>query len=734
MRKIILFLILSQISLINYGQIIANHTIVSDFDKIPASYIAEVKKMMVSFPGESHSVAYRTGMELLEALYPAYTCNVASGESYTDQYLRVDAGLSAGEKFWYTWYAYPSGSRPAVSNTIKSAIESYSYHDHPMHVLGFGWCYDMIAGSTSSSTDASYGCHWYGWSDGGPNGDLCWGLDGADNSITGNAVCMDTYLGATEDYISYCKSKGYVTKVIFTTGPVDLYYAGESGYQGYLKHEYIRNYVKDDASRILFDYADILCYDDDGSINTITWNGHTYPAITATNLGAANIGHIGSSGAIRLAKAQWWLLARIAGWNGVTSTVPVTSIAVTGAGGATTISTTGGTLQLSAAILPANASNKSVTWTVANGTGQATISTGGLVTAVADGTVTARATANDGSGVYGTLVITETNQVISCERITFNASSGTITDNSGSSDYQNNMTCEKLIQPTGGGTITLTFTAFSTEASYDLVRVYAGSTTSAPLLGTFSGSTLPPVLTSSGGSMLIRFTTDGSVVAAGWSATYTSGPPPPTGCINETFTTASGTITDNSGSSNYQNNMACEKLIQPIGGGKITLTFSSFSTESGYDFVRVYDGSTTSATLLGTYSGNSLPPALMSKTGSMLIRFTTDGSVVAVGWIAIYTSSAHGGKGISELEILQDIKLVAYPNPTSGILTIKSSVSEEETYTIDLINVSGQVILNQRRNVIGGKFDIDISNVRSGSYMLRIKTGRTVQFIRAIKY
>ena len=31
-------------------------------------------------------------------------------------------------------------------------------------------------------------------------------------------------------------------------------------------------------------------------------------------------------------------------------------------------------------------------------------STSGLVTAVASGTVTARATANDGSGVYGTLI------------------------------------------------------------------------------------------------------------------------------------------------------------------------------------------------------------------------------------------------------------------------------------------------------------------------------------------
>ena len=31
-------------------------------------YINEVKKMLVAFPGESHSPAYRIGMELLEVL------------------------------------------------------------------------------------------------------------------------------------------------------------------------------------------------------------------------------------------------------------------------------------------------------------------------------------------------------------------------------------------------------------------------------------------------------------------------------------------------------------------------------------------------------------------------------------------------------------------------------------------------------------------------------------------
>jgi len=92
------------------------------------------------------------------------------------------------------------------------------------------------------------------------------------------------------------------------------------------------------------------------------------------------------------------------------STVDVNSITVAGADNATTIITAGGTLQMSAAVLPSNATNKAVTWSVTNGTGSATISTTGLLTAVKNGTVTVKASAKDGSGKYGEIVITISGQ------------------------------------------------------------------------------------------------------------------------------------------------------------------------------------------------------------------------------------------------------------------------------------------------------------------------------------
>jgi len=91
--------------------------------------------------------------------------------------------------------------------------------------------------------------------------------------------------------------------------------------------------------------------------------------------------------------------------------VLVQSIVVKGEGDATSIDDESGTLQMIADILPTDASNKSVTWSVSDGE-IATISESGLLTAVSDGAVTVRATADDGSAIFGETEITVTNQLI----------------------------------------------------------------------------------------------------------------------------------------------------------------------------------------------------------------------------------------------------------------------------------------------------------------------------------
>lgn len=92
--------------------------------------------------------------------------------------------------------------------------------------------------------------------------------------------------------------------------------------------------------------------------------------------------------------------------------VAVTGISVSGSGDATEITTDNGTLQMLAAVSPTDATNKAVTWSVENGSGSATISQTGLLTAVTNGTVTVKATSVSNGSVSGTKVITLSNQLI----------------------------------------------------------------------------------------------------------------------------------------------------------------------------------------------------------------------------------------------------------------------------------------------------------------------------------
>lgn len=114
---------------------------------------------------------------------------------------------------------------------------------------------------------------------------------------------------------------------------------------------------------------------------------------------------------------------------------------------------------------------------------------------------------------------------------TLNAASGNFYDTGGQSgSYGNDERKLTLIQPTGATSLTLNFTSFNTEANWDYLFIYDGTTTSAPLIGQYSGTTSPGTVTASNGALLIEFRSDCATTAAGWAATWSSNstPPPPT--------------------------------------------------------------------------------------------------------------------------------------------------------------------------------------------------------------
>ena len=106
--------------------------------------------------------------------------------------------------------------------------------------------------------------------------------------------------------------------------------------------------------------------------------------------------------------------------------IPVTDINVTGTGGISIIDTDGGTIQMLAEVLPSNATNKNVTWSVSNSS-VATISTTGLLTAVSNGTVTVKATATDGSEIFGEMEVTINNLFVIITEIVVTGTSGSST-------------------------------------------------------------------------------------------------------------------------------------------------------------------------------------------------------------------------------------------------------------------------------------------------------------------
>ncbi len=118
-------------------------------------------------------------------------------------------------------------------------------------------------------------------------------------------------------------------------------------------------------------------------------------------------------------------------------------------------------------------------------------------------------------------------------QVTITNDARTFTDGSGADDYENNLDLFWLIKPIGATRVTLSFSSFDTEANYDFVTVYDGPTISSPILGKFSGNSIPPTVKSTQGSMLVEFTSDWSYTAAGWKASYTSNANPSPASVSD---------------------------------------------------------------------------------------------------------------------------------------------------------------------------------------------------------
>lgn len=111
-----------------------------------------------------------------------------------------------------------------------------------------------------------------------------------------------------------------------------------------------------------------------------------------------------------------------------------------------------------------------------------------------------------------------------------------------------------------------------------------------------------------------------------------------------TISAASGNLYDTGGAaSNYQDDERELWLIEPANTAQITLNFTAFDLESGYDNLFIYDGNTLDAPLIGSFTGSNSPGTIVSSSGSLILEFRSDCGTTAAGWEANYTTIPSDG-------------------------------------------------------------------------------------------
>jgi hypothetical protein len=299
---------------------------------------------------------------------------------------------------------------------------------------------------------------------------------------------------------------------------------------------------------------------------------------------------------------------------------------------------------------------------------------------------------------------------------------GSIEDGSGWNNYQPGSSCSWLINPQDPEfdsiqALKITFSRMDTESGADVVYVYDGDTTTAPLLGVFSGNTLPPVITSTGDKVLIVFETNSTINLGGWLADFE--PVFPVYCSGTSqITELSGNISDGSGDKNYINNSLCKWKLLPAGAGSVTLTFTSFSLPDSLDVLRIFDIATNQ--LLGAFTGTELPGSVTSPSGKMLLMFYTNKTISGQGWEGNYYSSLVGQEnlipGVSDF--------IISPNPSDGIFALKCSSNIKEEMKISVKTTNGKLIYQQNFQLLPGlnHFSINLSRFPKAVYLLEMST------------
>ena len=183
----------------------------------------------------------------------------------------------------------------------------------------------------------------------------------------------------------------------------------------------------------------------------------------------------------------------------------------------------------------------------------------------------------------------------------------------------------------------------------------------------------------------------------------------------------SGTqFTDPGGSSaNYGDNQTIIKTFYPsISTDKLKLTFTEFDTETGNDFMNVYDGiSTGSARFPGgtQISGNTIPGPFQATNaaGAITVRFISNANNNNTGWKANFECLT---LGTSENALNNKIEISK--TATKGIFSL---TSKEKILSYQVFDASGKLVKSAEK-INAAQHQLDLSTFPLGTYVVNVVT------------
>jgi hypothetical protein len=272
---------------------------------------------------------------------------------------------------------------------------------------------------------------------------------------------------------------------------------------------------------------------------------------------------------------------------------------------------------------------------------------GNLVSSAADGSLTFRFISNATttfSGWYASITVDNTPEDITMiGNATWRVSSGRFYDNGGpNANYRDNSDVTVTLLPAFvTGKLSVTFHEFLTQTGInpDVLLVYNGNSTSAPLIASLSGRNYGTVSsTAADGSLTFRFVSNATTNHFGWDASITMNNTPEdvTVLASGTYNVTSGRFYDNGGpQGNYGDGKDETVTLLPQNpADKVSVTFHECDIAAG-DTLYAFNGTGISAPQLAAMSGRNYGTVTSSAAnGALTFRFVSDGSSNSSGWNA----------------------------------------------------------------------------------------------------